>query len=241
MININVCKTSKAEEVNKEIIDEEKRYKELKWKYELLIKARNFHYENFNKWMTYFFLIISALIVGLCNILTKQNGSFIGTQKYVVLIICSLGFIVSLAWHWANKGYYYWNINFITLVNYYEKNLLKFAENERVYLVFANKKEQNHIFSPIAGANFSTSKISILLSYIITLFWGSIICFILFNNILQYDKVGFLIRSMYPSLFTILIINFFAFIAQKFLFSKNQHFPDLEVKFPKWKKTNNNI
>ena len=44
MININVCKTSKAEKVNKEIIDEEKRYEELKWKYELLIKARNFHY-----------------------------------------------------------------------------------------------------------------------------------------------------------------------------------------------------
>lgn len=241
MININVCKTSKAEKVNKEIIDEEKRYEELKWKYELLIKARNFHYENFNKWMTYFYLMISALVIGLCNILSKADTDIFNEQKKIVLILSFLGFIISLAWHWSNKGYYYWNINFITLVNHYEKNLLKFAENERVYLVFANKKEQNHIFSPIAGANFSTSKISILLSYIITLFWGSIICFILFNNILLYDKVGFLIRSIYPSLFTILIINFFAFIAQKFLFSKNQHFPDLGVKFPIWKKSGYNI
>ena len=34
-----------------------------KERYELLIRARNFHYENYNKWMTYFYVAISALFV----------------------------------------------------------------------------------------------------------------------------------------------------------------------------------
>ena len=143
---------------------------DLKSRYELIIKARNFHYENFNKWMTYFYLMISALVLGLCNILSKQDVDIFDKQRNIVLVISFLGFIVSLAWHWSNKGYYYWNINFISLVNHYEKNLLKFNENERIYFVFANKEKQNNYTNPLSGANISTSKISILLSYIITLF-----------------------------------------------------------------------
>ena len=32
-------------------------------RFELLIKARNFLYENFSKWMTYFYVAISALFI----------------------------------------------------------------------------------------------------------------------------------------------------------------------------------
>lgn len=60
--------------------------------------------------------------------------TFSTNKKNIVLVISFFGFIVGLAWYWSNKGYYYWNINFITLVNHYEKNLLKFKENERVYI-----------------------------------------------------------------------------------------------------------
>ena len=49
---------------------------DLKSRYELIIKARNFHYENFNKWMTYFYLMISALVLGLCNILSARLTLF---------------------------------------------------------------------------------------------------------------------------------------------------------------------
>ena len=31
--------------------------------YELIIKARNFHYQEFNKWSRYFGLVVSALFV----------------------------------------------------------------------------------------------------------------------------------------------------------------------------------
>ena len=209
---------------------------DLKSRYELIIKARNFHYENFNKWMTYFYLIISALVLGLCNILSKQNVDIFDKQRNIVLVISFLGFIVSLAWHWSNKGYYYWNINFITLVNHYEKNLLKFNENERIYFVFANKEKQNNYANPLSGANISTSKISILLSYIITLFWSSLITFILLKDGIEYDWLYYLWTLIFP---IVLIYLLSYIVAKKYLFSYHDHFPDLNLDFPVWTKKDN--
>jgi len=199
----------------------------LRERYELLIKARNFHYENFNKWMTYFYVMIAALVVGLCNILAKQpstTNQLSNTENTNIVIgICLLGFIISMFWHWANKGYYYWNINFITLVNYYEKDLLKFKKTERIYCVFANKAEQNNYFNPIMGANLSTSKISLLLSYIITLFWGFLFFIFSFKNTFDYYVILALIAPT-------LIILVFSVLAKTFLYSNHTHFPDLELK-----------
>ena len=209
---------------------------DLKSRYELIIKARNFHYENFNKWMTYFYLIISALVLGLCNILSKQNVDIFDKQRNIVLVISFLGFIVSLAWHWSNKGYYYWNINFISLVNHYEKNLLKFNENERIYFVFANKEKQNNYTNPLSGANISTSKISILLSYIITLFWSSLITFILLKDGIEYDWLYYLCTIIFP---IVLIYLLSYIVAKKYLFSYHDHFPDLNLDFPVWTKKDN--
>ena len=212
---------------------DDKIYSDLKWKYELIIKARNFHYENFNKWMTYFYIMISALVLGLCNILSKQDADIFNKQRNIVLVISFLGFIVGLAWHWSNKGYYYWNINFITLVNHYEKNLLKFNENERVYFVFANKEQQNDYTNPLKGANISTSKISILLSYIITMFWGSLLSFIFLENGFKYNWLYYLCTVLFP---IILIFLLSSIIAKNYLFSYHNHFPDLKLEFPEWNK-----
>ncbi len=209
---------------------------DLKSRYELIIKARNFHYENFNKWMTYFYLMISALVLGLCNILSKQDVDIFDKQRNIVLVISFLGFIVSLAWHWSNKGYYYWNINFISLVNHYEKNLLKFNENERIYFVFANKEKQNNYTNPLSGANISTSKISILLSYIITLFWSSLITFILLKDGIEYDWLYYLWTLIFP---IVLIYLLSYIVAKKYLFSYHDHFPDLNLDFPVWTKKDN--
>lgn len=238
MININISRTSKTEKVDKEKIDEEKRYEELKWKYQLVINARNFHYENFNKWMTYFFIMISALIIGLCNILSKDKAGFFGDQRFIILGLCLLGFIISLAWHWANKGYYYWNINFISLVNHYEKNLLNFKENERVYLVFSNKVDQNNYASPIEGANISTSKISVLISYIFAVCWGFLICINLLVDTMKYEFLYYFCSLLFP----IVLIYLLSFsLAKNHLFSYHKHFPDLELKFQEWKKSDRNI
>jgi hypothetical protein len=202
--------------------EEKDKFELLMKKYELLISARNFHYDNFNKWMTYFYVAIGALFVGYCTILTSQKMIDVFHQTLVIF----MGFLVSIFWYWSAKGYYYWNISFINLVNYYEKDLLKFDKKERVYFVFANRNSQNNYLSPISGANISTSKVAILFAFLICLFWGSL----LYKNILDLywgEPNHHFLLAILISFTTILILSFI--IPKRFLKSNNNHFPDLKI------------
>lgn len=80
-------------------------------RYKLLINARNFQYDNFNKWMTFFYVAIGALFVGYYNILTKNGDYFF--QEIIIIIV---GLAISIFWHWSCKGYYYWIAQFIKLI-----------------------------------------------------------------------------------------------------------------------------
>ena len=137
-----------------------------KERYNYLINARNFHYDNFNKWMTYFYVAIGALFVGYYTLIGAED---VEDEKTILL---TLGYTTSLLWYWSSKGYYFWNINFITLVNNCEKKSLKLKKKDRVYFVFANKNTQNDYLNPISGANISTSKVAIFFAFIITCVWG---------------------------------------------------------------------
>ncbi|MDY3338991.1 hypothetical protein PG279_07345 [Riemerella anatipestifer] len=137
-------------------------------RYEYLLNARNFHYENFNRWTNYFCLATGALFIGYYNLIDKNKS----TEEIMVLV---LGYIISLFWYWSAKGYYYWYINFIKLINDCETKL---NPKKRVYFVFADKKAENNYCSPISGANISTSKVAILFPFIVALFWG----FLLFSK-----------------------------------------------------------
>ena len=198
-------------------------------KYELMIKARNFHYENYNKWMSYFYIMIAALFVAYYNVENKtvDNSSIdlINRIKVYTLGISSLGVILSFLWYLANKGYYYWNINFITLVNHYEKNILNFSEEERIYFVSANKKSEDIPYSPLRGANFSTSRISIFISYVFTYVW----CLILnYNIITLVDNKHFcmyIFVFVSPIIYTLIL----TYIFSKYFKSYNKHFPDLKI------------
>lgn len=200
-------------------------YIEMKWRYELVIKARNFHYENFNKWMTYFYVMIGALFLGVCYIISKSEKNT--EYTHALLFVIGIGFIVSLFWYWASKGYYYWNINFITLVNHYEKNILKFEEDERVYMVFANKSNSNYL-NPTGGANISTSKLSILLSFIISCFWGIAFLNLTLDEYIKDNKAILYCISTICTLFFISSLS--EVVAKRLLSSYHKHFPDLQIK-----------
>lgn len=193
--------------------------------YELLINARNFHYDNFNKWMTYYYVAMGALFVGYCTLKSENKIDCFGENSLVLL-----GFLVGLFWYWSCKGYYYWNINFITLVNNFEKKILKLDKVERVYFVFANKNTQNNYLNPISGANISTSKVTILFSFTVTSMWGVLF---LYNNLKKisclqnYVWVNILL-SLFLSISIILIIS--SLLPKRFLYSKIDHFPDLKIK-----------
>lgn len=193
----------------------------IKERYKILIDARNFHYDNFSKWMTYFYIAIGALFVSYYTI--KASASSQPQLEYILLL---LGCIVSLLWYWSAKGYYYWNINFISLVNYYEKDLLKFKESERVYYVFANKNTQNNYFNPISGANISTSKIAILFAFIITFFWGLLFFNKLFRDYYCNCTCCFILQ-IFLSITSVLLLS--SIIPRFFLKSNHIKSPDLEL------------
>ncbi|MFP5436789.1 MAG: hypothetical protein ACLGH8_03330 [Bacteroidia bacterium] len=210
----------------------------LEKKYEILIRARNFHYENFNKWMAYFYVMIGSIILGFSYIISK-DPTYADHYDSELTILGFAGFTISLFWHWANKGYYYWNINFITLINHYEKNLLKFEESERIYFVFANKGIQNNYLNPFSGANISTSKISIILSYLFALFFGSYVIIRLLKRCILCYKV-LISTGVGAAIITIAILSFT--FAKSWLSSYHNHFPDLAIDSSKsstYKDTNN--
>lgn len=188
-------------------------------KYKILVTARNFHYDNFSKWMTYFYVAIGAIFVGYCTTV-KQTGSNMS------LLLLVLGYLVSLFWFIACKGYYYWNLNFIKLVNYYESKVLKWEKSERIYTAIANKNTSGNIYiSPISGANISTSKVTMFFSYTICVSWGclflnKIVCSLAGNVCLHY----FLIL-----LIVVFITAIFSFCSQFFFKSYTKHMVDYDI------------
>lgn len=144
--------------------------------YQRLIAARNFHYENLNRWLITFYAIIGALFVAFYSV--DENG-----YKIIVAI---LGYIVSIAAFLSGKGYYYWETNWIMLVHHFEKTYLKdiieeYGDDMRVYSVFANKSVNENISSAKEGANISTSKVALAVTAFITWLWGTIVIYMGIN------------------------------------------------------------
>lgn len=194
----------------------------IKERLELLIKARNFHYENYNKWMTYFYVAISALFVSYFAVVSKKENE-IENRQLLESSILILGYIISLLWYWSSKGYYYWNINFISLVNYYETEIFKWKPKERVYKIFYDKSIQNNYANPISGANVSTSKIAILFAYIVSNFWGFLFFYKMFSSSCCLNVA--ILVSLLTSFFFILVLSLI--VPKYFLYSKIDDFPEI--------------
>ena len=152
-------------------IREERREKMDKEKqYDRLIRARNFHYENLNKWLITFYAIIGALFLALWT-LHKSDIP----HRYMELCVAVVGYVVSVGAILSIKGYYYWEINWIMLVHHFEKVYLADEPRDmRVYSVFANQKANSDIGAIRQGANISTSKVALVITGFIAWIWGII-------------------------------------------------------------------
>lgn len=132
--------------------------------YQRLIDARNFHYENFNKWSLYFYAIIAALFIGFYSI--KDN-------MILSCVIALVGYVVSICCYLSGKGYYYWEISWIRLVQAYERRLIvEEKKSYYVYSLFVEKDKSSHPTSLLEGSNISSSKLSLLMSFVISSAWG---------------------------------------------------------------------
>ena len=149
--------------------------------YDRLIAARNYHYDNLNKWMMTFYVIIGALFVAFQAI---HCGEYL--HRHLELGVAIAGYMVSVAAVLSGKGYYYWETNWIRLVQEYENNHVQ-VKTERVYSVFANMSANNFLSNPTKGANVSTSKVSLAMTFIVAVLWGTIVIY-MGTNLLGWFK-----------------------------------------------------
>ena len=169
-------KKLKINKYMKEMDDKEKR-EMMDKQYERLIKARNFHYENLNKWLTFFYVAIGAIFAGFCTLYKE------GSPKLLVLVMAVL-YMVSLCAYLSCKGYYYWENHWIIFLQDFERKY--FADKEdglRVYSVFANKEKLHEPYNAVGGANVSTTKVSLFLTLTIATISGAILIYYITKEI----------------------------------------------------------
>ena len=142
--------------------DKETKFKE----YEILLQVRNFHFENFHKWMIYYYIAVGSIFIAF------YSGELDAEKEILILI---LGAIISILWHFSCKGYYFW------ILNWYEQ--IKKLENKNdieIHSVFIKNIEYkfdnicSHIH-PLRSSNQSTQKLTLLLSFIISICWLSLL------------------------------------------------------------------
>jgi hypothetical protein len=137
--------------------------------YKLAVGARNFHYDNFNKWMTYFYIAIGAIFVAE---ISTTNPRFL-------TILPILGFSFTVLGYLSCKGYYFWIYNWHNQVTRFENiiNERKIGEENlklRVYSVFSEgtKNDRDSINGIVQSANISTSKVNLMFFFIICIGWA---------------------------------------------------------------------
>lgn len=137
--------------------------------YQRLINARNFHYENLNKWLITFYAIIGALFLAFYTLYSKK------AETEVEIIVAIVGYIVSIAALLSIKGYFYWEYNWIEKLYRFEKNVMGFKGDEQVYSSIINKEKHDIPCCPINSANVSTTKVALFVTFGVAVAWGFIL------------------------------------------------------------------
>ena len=141
------------------------------------IEARNFHYENFTKWQTFFYVAVGSVLVAYCALLTgRQDIAAENTEIYCVLLklLPIIGYVFSLIWLCSSRGYTLWWNSYMSLVKHFEqKHILKDDMTLAVFNV-ADKQSfrRENCFDLTSGANFSTSRLSNAMALVSTLAWS---------------------------------------------------------------------
>lgn len=169
---------------------------DLRFLYGKLIEARNFHYDNFTKWQTFFYVAIGAVLVAYGSVVTDgETCRCLGSEQSADIkallkkMLPCLGFVFSMIWLCSSKGYTYWWNAYMNAVKKFEwKNILGYAGkrdengeetferngNERFEVFLSPRFPKNydceHLIS--GGANFSTSRLANVFAFISAWAWG---------------------------------------------------------------------
>ncbi len=166
--------------------------------YDRLIAARNYHYDNLNKWLMSFYAIIAALFVALYHLHDPKLSNL-----HMELCITIVGYIVSIGALLSGKGYYYWEYVWIEKLYRFEKEVLKDKNKDmQVYSALANKNKHDNPYCPIDSANISTTKTALLITTCIIVAWGFLI------SMLGVFKMEFNPYSVFISLGASIVVSY---------------------------------
>lgn len=180
----------------------ESREENVRFLYKSAVEARNFHYDNFTKWQTFFYVAVGSVLVAYCTLVFDSDGYCCREapdpclRDFFKIFLPILGYIFSLIWLCSSKGYtYWWNAYMKALCRFEGENILGWEYDEdgkrRGKEDHRDKRKNNSyavynaprldssggIFNPFGGANFSTSKLSNALAFVSASAWGGILMF----------------------------------------------------------------
>lgn len=180
--------------------------------YKLMIQARNFHFDHFNKWMNFFYVADAAILYAYANIKTEAIE--------LKPLLSIFGLIISFWGYLSCKGYYFWIYNWIKLIARHEKKLKK---EYRIYSIFSKETEMKNdsMLNPLNSANVSTSKITLLFFLTICIIWSYLLVHSFANKLGWNAMPEWLINFVIPVLIPYLLIVI-AWLFQRFLKSQKQ-------------------
>lgn len=161
-----------------------KNIEDARFLYARAVEARNFHYDNFTKWQTFFYVAVGSVLVAYYKLVFDSSCSCCQEPSETPLrdifktMLPALGYIFSLIWLCSSKGYTYW----------WNAYMEKLKAVERIYIGLIPGAEKDlcvysslelclceGLLNPTKGANFSTSKLANALAFISTWAWGIIL------------------------------------------------------------------
>lgn len=206
--------------------------------YNLLIATRNYHYDNFIKWVKFFYIAMGVAFMAYMLLIVTESNINYTFEKTIVAII---GYVVSMACYLATKGHFYLHSKIIDLILSHENsknrentestenkdgegntnkeaskdNKTSEKNNKKIYHYLLNVNDEgcSNYCVPWKKASFSIFKIMLMLTFIVIIAWG----------MLFIKSLGYLIESPYltsmsvisMSIISIVVSFIIAFIAKK--------------------------
>jgi len=128
---------------------------------QIALDIRKFEIDLYWKRANYFWLFNGTLMAGYFLV----NKDFSSFQKELSYLLSCCGLAFSFAWYLTNRGSKYWQENWEFLVDVLEDDFIG-----PLYKSVLSKKS-NSFFALNGAYHFSVSKINILLSFYVFIFW----------------------------------------------------------------------
>lgn len=148
--------------------------------YKLAIDAREKLMDNYHKWMTFYYVANSAVLIAITTLFNKI------AIDTAILMLSLFGLLISIFWNLSCKGYYYWSGSWINIIIELEKKVTGGKPEYGVFSVFSQKvvDKEHEGWKPVKPANISTPKLTLLFSFLAIMAWViySIILFTIINE-----------------------------------------------------------